>query len=85
VIQCGYAQGLRPGPCLVNGQRRRLLEVGMQSTFVEAGPADHPGDPVTLLGHGLTERDIAAAWNVNEHEALLRMCGLGQRVYVPAG
>ena len=37
VILAGYSDGLRAGPCLVNGVVRRVLEVGMQSSFIELG------------------------------------------------
>lgn len=82
VILAGYAHGLRPGPCAVNGQRRRVPEVGMQSAFVEIGPADRAGDEVVLLGDGLTEAEVAAAWGTSLQEVLVRLCGLGQRSHV---
>ena len=83
VIRAGYSDGLRPGgPCLVNGQRRRVPEVGMQSAFVELGPGDKTGDEVVLLGDGITEGDVAAAWGTSPQEVLVRMCGLGPRSYV---
>ena len=81
VIPTGYSHGLRPGPCLVNGERCRIPEVGMQSAFVELGPRDRVGDEVVLLGDGLTEQDVAAAWGVSPHEVLVRLCGLAQPVY----
>src|SRR5579884_2290134 len=46
VILAGYSNGLRPGPCHINGRRSRVIEVGMQSAFVEAGEADRVGDEV---------------------------------------
>jgi alanine racemase len=80
VIRCGYSNRFRAGgPCLVNGRRRRVLEVGMQSAFVELGPGDRCGDEVVLLGKGLTEDDVAAAWGVTPQEALLRLCSAGVR------
>jgi alanine racemase len=82
VILAGYSHGLRAGPCLVNGQPRRVPEVGMQSAFVELGPADRPGDEVVLLGDSLTEADVAAAWGTSPHEALVRLCRLGVRSYL---
>jgi alanine racemase len=81
LIRCGYSNGLRRGPCLVNGQRRKILEVGMQSAFVELGPADSLGDEVILLGDGLTEDEVAAAWGSSPHEALFRLAGTGVREY----
>ncbi|HLL90406.1 MAG TPA: alanine racemase, partial [Tepidisphaeraceae bacterium] len=58
VVLAGYAHGLRPGPCAVNGHRRRVLEVGMQSAFVEVAPSDKVGDQVVLLGDTVTEADV---------------------------
>jgi alanine racemase len=81
LIRCGYSNGLRLGPCLVNGQRRNLLEVGMQSAFVELAPTDKTGDEVTLLGDGLTESDISTTWKCTPHEALFRLAGAGIRTY----
>jgi len=44
---------------------------------VEIGPNDRAGDEVVLLGDGLTEKEIAAAWRTSEHEALVRLARLG--------
>lgn len=82
LIRCGYSNGLRLGPCIVNGTRRKLLEVGMQSAFVELGPGDKIGDEVVLLGDGLNERDVASAWRCTPQEALFRLAGAGVREYV---
>lgn len=83
VILAGYAHGLRAGgPCIVNGERRRIPEVGMQSAFVELGPGDRAGEEVVLLGDGLTEADVASAWGVTPHEVLVRLCRLGTRSYL---
>jgi alanine racemase len=82
VILAGYSHGLRAGPCAVNGRRTRLLEVGMQSAFVECAPGDRVGDEVVLLGDGVTELDVAAAWGTTPHEVVLRMSGMGERTYV---
>lgn len=84
VILAGYSDGLRKGPCLVNGSRRQILEVGMQSAFVELGPSDRVGDPVTLLGDGLSESDIAPAWATTPQEVLLRLAQLSTRRYTGA-
>ena len=81
VILAGYSNGLRPGPCLVNGVRRSILEVGMQSAFVELGPADRVGDAVTLLGDGVTEDEVAAAWATTPHHALLQLAASGRPTY----
>ena len=81
VILVGYSQGLRPGPCLVNGQRCRVLEVGMQSAFVEIDAAERVGDEVVLLGDGLTEQEIAPGWRCTPHEVLMRLAAAGVRSY----
>jgi len=81
VILCGYSHGLPAGPCIINGTRRRILETGMQTSFVELGPADHEGDEVVLLGDGLTESEIAAHWGTSPQQVLVRMCQLGLASY----
>ena len=82
VIRRGYSNGLKPGPCLVNGTRRNILEVGMQTAFVELGPADRLGDEVILLGEGIGESQIASAWGCSPQEVLIRLSGAGVREYV---
>ncbi|HWE02251.1 MAG TPA: alanine racemase [Tepidisphaeraceae bacterium] len=82
VILGGYSNGLRVGPCVINGRRSRVLEVGMQSSFVETTESDRVGDEVVLLGEGLQETDVAAAWKSSPHEALTRLCGAGVRRYI---
>lgn len=88
VILAGYSNGLRRGPCLVGGRRRRIVEVGMQSSFVELEPGDEPGATVTLLGASaddpdqrLSEDDVAAAWGWTPHEVLVRLSGCGRLSY----
>ena len=82
IILCGYCNGLRPGVCSVNGQRRRIPEVGMQSAYVELGPMDRVGDEVVLLGDEVTEQDVSQHWQTSPHEVLVRLAGAGARVYV---
>jgi len=81
VILCGYSNGLRKGPCLVNGQMRKVLEVGMQSAFVEIGDKDRVGAEVVLLGEGLAPETIAKEWNCTPHEVMVRLAGSGVRQY----
>lgn len=81
VVVCGYSNGLRKGPCLVNGKRRQILEVGMQSAFVELGSNDREGDEVILLGDELAEDEIAPAWGCTPHEVLVRLSGAGRKEY----
>jgi alanine racemase len=83
VILAGYSNGLRPGPCKVNGQIRRVIEVGMQSAFVELGESDHRGDEVVLLGDepGIDLPGIATSWGASQQEVLVRMTKLGDRTY----
>jgi alanine racemase len=81
VIVCGYSNGLRAGRCIVNGRKARILEVGMQSAFIELAPGDRVGDEVVLLGEGLSETEVAAEWKTSPHEVLVRLCSAGNRVY----
>jgi alanine racemase len=73
VILCGYSQGLRPGPCRINGRPSRVIEVGMQSAFVECQPADRAGDEVVLIGDGLEAEQIAPAWNASPQNVLVSL------------
>lgn len=81
VILGGYSDGLTAGVCVINGTRRKVLEIGMQSAFIELGPADRVGDEVTLLGDGLTESDVAAAWRCGTAEAMFRLARSGPKHY----
>jgi alanine racemase len=83
VILAGYSNGLRPGPCKVNGRLQRIIEVGMQSAFVELGPGDRRGDEVTLLADepGIEEPAVANAWRASQQEVLVRLTKLGERRY----
>jgi len=82
VILCGYASGFAPAVVLVNGRVRRVLEVGMNTAFVETGPEDRPGDQVVLLGDGLTEATVAKRIGCSQHEVLCRYARLGPRRYI---
>jgi alanine racemase len=84
IILCGYSQGLRRGPCMVNGRRQKILEVGMQSAFVEIAPGDRTGDEVVLLGDGLSETEVAAAWQCSEQQVLVTLANAGIRAYTNA-
>jgi alanine racemase len=81
IILMGYSHGLRPGPCTVNDQPRQIIEVGMQSAYVEIGPADRVGDAVALLDAKSDERAVAGAWGTSPQEALLQLCRAGRHVY----
>ncbi len=81
VILAGYAQGLRKGPCLINGRLSRIVEVGMQSAYVSTAAQDRPGDKVMLLGHELTASTVAAAWGTSPHEVLISLTREASRVY----
>ena len=83
----GYSNGMRRGIVHINGTPRRILEVGMQSAFIELEPQDKVGDEVLLLGDGLTEAlaaesTVAAGLPLGAHELLLKSCGMGTRHYV---
>jgi alanine racemase len=82
VILAGYSNGLRPGPCVISGRPSRILEVGMQSAYVECGPRDRVGDEVVLLGDGLTEDTVAAAWHTTPQLVLVHLCAAGEREYI---
>jgi alanine racemase len=73
IILRGYRSGLRPGPCLINGRKSRILEVGMQSAYVEAAPGDKIGDEVVLLGDGLEADEIGRAWSASPQEVLVSL------------
>ena len=83
IIQAGYSNQLRPGPVMINGRCQRLLEVGMNTSFVSVDGKDHPGDEVVLLGDGLTEAELASGLATREHEILCRYTSMGTRVYLP--
>lgn len=81
VILAGYAHGLRQGVCVINNQRRRIVEVGMQTAFVELGAKDRVGNRVTLLGETLRPNEVATHWHTTPQEVLVRMCAMGPRSY----
>jgi alanine racemase len=81
LILCGYSNGLRRGICMINGTRRNILELGMQSAYVEIGPEDREGDEVLLLGEGLNEADVAQSWSGTQHSVLVALTGAGNRTY----
>jgi alanine racemase len=87
IMLAGYFNHVRPGPVVINGRRQRILEVGMNTSFVSVEPSDAAGDEVVLLGDGLTEAELAAHFGCREHEILCRYCAMGQRAYLrsPAG
>jgi alanine racemase len=77
IIRGGFADGLSAGAeTVVNGVRRRLLEAGMLTSFVEAGAHDRAGDEVTLLGDGIDATEVAAAWNCSPAQVLWRFARL---------
>jgi alanine racemase len=90
VILAGYSNGLRPGPCAVGGVGRRVVEVGMQTSFVDLGDAGAVGAPVTLLGSdgdgadAVGEDEVARDWGCTPHEALIRLARMGPIEYTPS-
>jgi alanine racemase len=84
VILAGYCHNLRPAPVLINGRRQRVLEVGMNCSFVSVDPEDRAGDEVVLLGDGLSETELAACLDCRPHEILCRYGSMGQRSYIPS-
>lgn len=81
VILAGYAQGLRKGPCLINGRLSRIVEVGMQSAYVLTSAQDRSGDKVVLLGEELPVSNVAAAWGAAPHEVLISLARTASRAY----
>jgi alanine racemase len=82
LFPAGYAEGVQPGPVIVNGRRQRLIEVNMNASYVTLDAQDQVGDEVVILGDGLTEAELAKCWNVRDHEVLCRTCRLGLRHYI---
>ncbi len=82
VILAGYSNGLRPGPCAVNGTARRVIEVGMQSGFIELGAGDKVGDEVVLLGDDVHEDHVGASWETSPQQALVQLAAAGVRQYL---
>jgi alanine racemase len=90
VVPVGYRDGLRPGPCRVGGRASRVLEVGMQSAFVEIGAGVGVGEEVVLLGPdehddpsgndgAVAESDVATAWQTSPQEVLVRLTATARR------
>ncbi len=84
IILAGYSNRLRPAPILINGRRQRVLEVGMNTSFVSVADDDRVGDEVVLLGDGLTENDLGKQLGVRPHEILCTYTSLGPRRYLPS-
>lgn len=82
LIPAGYSNLLRKSSVVINGRRQRMLEVGMNTTFVSVDPRDRVGDEVVLLGDGLTEAELSRELDCREHEVLCRYGAMGQRAYV---
>jgi alanine racemase len=81
VILAGYAHGLRKGPCLIGGRRSRIIEVGMQSSYVRTAAGDRAGDEVVLLGGGLAVEEIAHDWQTSRQEVLISLSRAAARTY----
>ena len=82
VILMGYSHGLRPGSVMINGELRRILEIGMQSAFVEAATSDRTGDRVELINDTLTPQAIAQDWKTSPQEVLVTLCKTARRDYI---
>ena len=79
VILAGYSHYLRPAPVLINGRPQRILECGMQTSYVSVDARDRGGDEVTLLGGPLTEQQVATDAQTRPHEVLCRYTAIGER------
>jgi alanine racemase len=84
IVMAGYAHRLQPAPVLINGRRQRLLEIGMNSSFVSVDARDRVGDEVVLLGDELPEAELARHLGIREHEVLCRYASAGVREYAEA-
>jgi len=84
IILGGYSNHLSPAPVLINGRRQRILEVGMNTSFVSVDAGDRVGDEVVLLGDELSESAVAQELGVRPHEVLCRYSALGPRQYARA-
>jgi alanine racemase len=82
LFQAGYAEGVQPGPVLVNGRRQRIIEVNMNASFVTIERDDAVGAEVVLLGDELREPELAEHFGIRDHEVLTRFTALGIRKYV---
>lgn len=82
IILAGYSNFVRLGPVLINGRSQKLLEVGMNTSYVSVDPRDRAGDEVVLLGDSLTEAALAEHFGSRAHEILCRYCAMGPRNYV---
>jgi alanine racemase len=85
VILAGYSNFVPVAPVVINGRPQKLLEIGMNTSFVSVDPHDKPGDEVVLLGDGLSEATLAQHLGCREHEILCRYGAMGPRQYAPAG
>lgn len=83
VMLAGYSNGILAGPVIINGRRQRVLEVGMNTSFVSVEPTDRAGDEITLLGGDLTEQELAQHIGCREHAVLCRYGAMGNRSYLP--
>jgi alanine racemase len=82
IILSGYSNHLQPGPVIINGRAQRILEVGMNTSFVCVDRSDQVGDEVVLLGDELTEIEVAREFKIRPHEVLCRYTAMGVRHYV---
>lgn len=82
IVLAGYGAGLRPGPIVINGRIQRILECGMNTSFVSVSQLDKPEDEVVLLGDQITETMIAQEFGIREQEVLSLYSSLGYRSYI---
>ncbi|MFO0839355.1 MAG: alanine racemase [Phycisphaerae bacterium] len=81
ILLAGYSNGLAPVSVRVNGRPQRLIEAGMNSSFISIDPRDRPGDEVVLCGEGLDEAALGTELRCRPHEILCRYCAMGVREY----
>jgi len=58
-----------------------VLEVGMQSAFVEISAKDRVGDPVALMDEAVNDQVLSEIWGTSAHEVLLDLCAAARKEY----
>ena len=85
IILAGYSNYIQPGPIMINGHPQRVLEAGMNTSFVTVDAEDRAGDEVVLLGDELSVPVLAEDHKCRQHEILCRYASMGLRHYVGPG
>ncbi|MCP5002484.1 MAG: hypothetical protein GY941_00805 [Planctomycetes bacterium] len=81
IIPVGYSHGLRNGPCSIEGKLHKILEIGMQTTYIELSESNYSGQEVILFGDDVNLSAISREWGTGQHEALVILSGMGKLLY----